>query len=48
MLQMDELQNDAARFSTGTFYYVLATLHVYGDSVKDALEATENHSSLEL
>lgn len=46
--KLDEFHNDALRSSSGTFFYVLATLHVYGDNVKDALVTTESHNSIEL
>lgn len=48
MIQLDELQNEAAKTSKGTFYYVLAVMHVYGDSIKDALDATDSYNSVEL
>jgi coatomer protein complex subunit epsilon len=48
MIQLDELQNEAAKTSKGTFYYVLGVMHVYGDSIKDALDATDSYNSVEL
>lgn len=48
LIEMDKLHQSATNFSSGTFFYVLATLHVYGDSIKDALNATDSNNSLEL
>jgi hypothetical protein len=39
------VQGDA---SNGTYYLVLATLHVHGDNIKEALVATDSFPNLEL
>jgi hypothetical protein len=39
------VQGDA---SCGTYYLVMATLHVYGDNIKEALVATDSYPNMEL
>ena len=45
-----ELGNEVqlADDSAGTYYLVLATLHLYGDNLKEALQATDSFPNMEL
>eukprot|EP00602_Paraphysomonas_sp_CaronLab_P006060 CAMPEP_0185018718 /NCGR_PEP_ID=MMETSP1103-20130426/1390_1 /TAXON_ID=36769 /ORGANISM="Paraphysomonas bandaiensis, Strain Caron Lab Isolate" /LENGTH=300 /DNA_ID=CAMNT_0027548655 /DNA_START=60 /DNA_END=962 /DNA_ORIENTATION=- len=46
---LEALADEASKTSQATIYYlVLATVHVHGDNIKDALIATEGQSTLEL
>ena len=45
-----DLGNDLqqADSSSGTYYLVLATMHVHGDNIKEALIATDSFPNMEL
>lgn len=39
---------DKGDAASGTYYFVLATLHVHGDNLKEAIVATDSYPNLEL
>jgi hypothetical protein len=46
---LESLGDEASRNNqAGIYYLVLATIHVHGDNLKDALVATEGQTTLEL
>jgi hypothetical protein len=46
---LENLEAEAARnLQSSVYYLILATLHAYGDNIKEALVTTERQSTLEL
>jgi hypothetical protein len=46
---LENLNNEAtSNPQAGVYFLVLATMHVHGDNIKDALIVTESQNSLEL